>query len=485
MSKIPKQNDKISPSLSDLWDKERERLKILRKLNILDTPPEQVYDDFVTLAAQICETPIALITLVDQDRQWFKANLGLDVDETHRSVAFCSHAIKKPDEILIVQDALLDNRFSDNPLVKEEPHIRFYAGAPLVTDEGYALGTLCVIDRIPRKLSAEQIAALRALRRTVMSEIELRRTKIILENLHQRQNALAEINLSINQPHELQLVLDRIVASVTNFLPASGGSSVILWDKEQEAFTYSASTIPQQTPQMAAYRVRKEKGATRWIVENCQSIYVENIRHDPFTANTMLTEYGLQSYAGVPIESNGIALGVLYALDKETKKYSSSDIDFLMALARRAATAIINVRLFEHIKLLSITDALTGLLSRKEFLLLAEREFERAKRKDHPLTAIMLDIDNFKHFNDSYGHLIGDEILKTVGEICRNSFRIYDILGRFGGDEIAIILPETSSEIAIEIMDRVRKELLTIEINDWLDFPKTTLSIGVAEISEK
>lgn len=149
------------------------RVRALRELRILDTPREQRYDDIAQLAMMICEAPIAVVTLIDHDRQWFKSCLGLEGTETPRDVAFCAHAILKPDELLEVQDATQDERFSDNPLVTGSPYIRFYAGAPLLTAEGFALGTLCVVDYHARRLSEQQKVSLKLLSRQVVSLLEL------------------------------------------------------------------------------------------------------------------------------------------------------------------------------------------------------------------------------------------------------------------------------------------------------------------------
>src|SRR5207247_9005149 len=153
---------------------EPDRLAELHNYEILDTLPEEVFDNITLLASHICQTPIAMVTLVDSDRQWFKSKVGTTVAETSRDIAFCAHAIMEED-LFVVPDAAADKRFARNPLVLSRPKIRFYAGAPLLTPHKHALGTLCVIDRVPRRLTKEQLEALRALSRAVMSHLETRR----------------------------------------------------------------------------------------------------------------------------------------------------------------------------------------------------------------------------------------------------------------------------------------------------------------------
>jgi GAF domain-containing protein len=153
---------------------EAQRLAALQEYHILDTAAEQSHDDITALAAYLCNVPIAMISLVDESRQWFKSKLGLNEQETPRDVAFCAHAILQT-EPLIVRDALKDTRFADSALVTRSPHIRFYAGFPLASPEGFTLGTLCAIDRKPRRLSAEQKRAMQALARQVMALLESRR----------------------------------------------------------------------------------------------------------------------------------------------------------------------------------------------------------------------------------------------------------------------------------------------------------------------
>ncbi|MDH5294946.1 MAG: GAF domain-containing sensor histidine kinase [Acidimicrobiia bacterium] len=174
------------------------------------------YDALTRLASHICDAPIALVSLIDEDRQWFKSRIGLDVAETSRDLAFCAHAILEPDSVFEVADATLDERFADNPLVTEDPSIRFYAGAPIVTRAGNALGTLCVIDRVPRTLSDVQRRALTDLSIQVMSLLELRRTVAELESKHQQLEEVMRLRETFlaTVSHELRTPLSAVVGYV-------------------------------------------------------------------------------------------------------------------------------------------------------------------------------------------------------------------------------------------------------------------------------
>ncbi|MBT8221956.1 MAG: GAF domain-containing protein, partial [Eudoraea sp.] len=199
--------------------REQDRLAVLGSYNIMDTLPEEDYDNLTAIAAEICGTSISLISLVDHDRQWFKSNHGLEARETPKEYAFCAHAINDQDEMLIVEDSREDVRFNDNPLVTGEPRVIFYAGVPLVGKDGLPLGTLCVIDNKPKELSRGQINTLNALSKQVMNLLELRRTKALLErtviSLREKNDDLEQF--AHKAAHDLKSPLNNISSTTELF----------------------------------------------------------------------------------------------------------------------------------------------------------------------------------------------------------------------------------------------------------------------------
>lgn len=207
---------------ADLPLNENKRLEALYQYSLLDTLPEQEFDDITKIASEICQTPISLISLLDTNRQWFKSHLGLNVSETPREYAFCAHAINSPDKIFTINDAREDIRFSDNPLVTGYPNVIFYAGVPLVNPEGYSLGTLCVIDNKPRELTESQLSSLDALSKQVVKLFELKRKNALLEKtqneIHTRNLELEKFAYAVS--HDIKSPLNNILA-LTDFLKES------------------------------------------------------------------------------------------------------------------------------------------------------------------------------------------------------------------------------------------------------------------------
>lgn len=206
---------------------ENERIKALKEYSILDTLPEDDFDNITKLASEICGTGISLVSLVDTDRQWFKSRHGLPVEETPREIAFCSHAINHPNELFIVTDSREDQRFFDNPLVTDKPNVIFYAGVPLVNPKGFPLGTLCVIDNEPKQLEPNQVAALKSLANVVVKLLELKKTNSQLEAT---QKDLKRKNEELEQfayvaSHDIKSPLANII-SLTEMLEEDYGDKI-------------------------------------------------------------------------------------------------------------------------------------------------------------------------------------------------------------------------------------------------------------------
>ncbi len=292
--------------LDERLSDEDARISALHRLQVLDTPVEAPFEHVVTLVRTVLKVPIATVTLVDRERQWFKAQRGLDQLETPRAISFCTHTIQQR-EPLIVADAHLDDRFRDNALVVGSPHIRSYAGIPLQSPDGYNIGSLCAMDVVERSFGPEEIAVLKSFAAVVCNELEL-----------------------------------RLIANV---------------------------------------------------------------------------------------------------------------------------------------------DQLTGALTRRGFVEQAERELERTRRHARPAALVLFDLDHFKSINDSFGHAGGDKVLGQVGIIAEAALRPSDRLGRVGGEEFALLLPETDNEQAIVVAERVRHMITSnpVRLDDGR-VAKASASFGIASL---
>jgi signal transduction histidine kinase/BarA-like signal transduction histidine kinase len=210
--------EKTGKQMLPVPENERERIEALKSYEILDTLPEEEYDALTNLAAYICQVPVTLITLIDEHRQWFKSKVGIALQETSRSISFCQYAIMG-DDILEVPDLKKDVRFENNPFVAGEPHIRFYAGTPLIMPDGFKLGTLCVIDTVPKKLTEEQRSALRTLAREAVLHIVLRQQNRMLEKEKEKvlHSLLVKEQFMANMSHEIRTPMNGIIG-LTNLL---------------------------------------------------------------------------------------------------------------------------------------------------------------------------------------------------------------------------------------------------------------------------
>ncbi|MBI4782461.1 MAG: GAF domain-containing protein [Oscillatoriophycideae cyanobacterium NC_groundwater_1537_Pr4_S-0.65um_50_18] len=277
----------MSHPLTESNHQEAPRLQALYQYQILDTESEAAFDELTQLAAQICQTPIAIVVLIDRERQWFKSKVGLAISETPRNVSFCNHTIlqAKP---LIVQDALTDARFATNPYVTGDPKIRFYAGVALTTPSGYRIGTLCVVDYVPRQLDIAQIKALQALSHQVVSQLELRRNLKALQENERRLSTLmgnlpgyvyqvandlnytpefiSEGVFAVTGYHQAEYLVDRTITCGQEIHP---DDSQPIWQQIQQA-------VKSRQPYECEYRIITKTGAEKWVWERGRGVYESN-----------------------------------------------------------------------------------------------------------------------------------------------------------------------------------------------------------------
>ncbi len=323
---------------------ENERIAALKEYQILDTLPEQAYDDITKIASQICGTPIALVSLIDEDRQWFKSHHGLGVSETPKDLAYCAHAINEPNKIMEVSDAFKDERFHDNPLATGDPHVVFYAGAPLTDDEGHTLGTLCVIDHKEKHLNQDQKDALWALSRQVVALLQLRkenlkRTQIdkdfntLVENLGDGVFELDENGKCIYANNKMLQLLNRNLEEVID---------TSIWDmiysedvSEMQAF-YGRQFKKKSEKCRYEYRLQPKDGDPIWVSQNTTMEYegdkmvkLRSISRDISETKAMEEQLALKESHYKLVSENSTDLIALHELDGTYKFVSPSSKEIL------------------------------------------------------------------------------------------------------------------------------------------------------------
>ena len=231
----------ISPTIPD---NEKLRIKALKSFSILDTFSEKEYDEITLLASVICDTPISLISLIDEDRQWFKSKTGIDIEETPREFSFCGHAILDNSQLFTIEDSRLDERFYDNPLVTGYPNVVFYAGAPLITSDGLALGTLCVLDNKPKTLTTMQQKAMKVLSNKVINLFELKKANLLLEQKNKElESQRTELEMFANvAAHDIKSPLKNI-SSLTQLLVEEYGPKLDEGANEMLNMLHTSSII--------------------------------------------------------------------------------------------------------------------------------------------------------------------------------------------------------------------------------------------------
>jgi signal transduction histidine kinase len=335
---------------------EDKRIAALESYEILDTLPEPAFDELTTLASQLTEAPISLISLIDRERQWFKSCIGLDTHETPRAMAFCAYAIEQA-EPLVVHDARKDPRFANNPLVTGAPGIQFYAGFPLIDEQGAALGTLCVIDTKPRTLTALQMTSMRIVANQVVAQLHLRRLTRVLRDELSRSSFMAEagrlLGASLDTDATLHAVANLAVpriADACSIVVLEGGElrrvAETAIDPEITDVVRDLREHPINKDSVLPMREVLEKKTAllfadypRWLAERLppENIYRQRVE-----------KIGVRSAISAPMMIGERVLGMLSVavLEKTGRRYIQHDVDTIRELAQRAALALENARLF-------------------------------------------------------------------------------------------------------------------------------------------
>ncbi|MGI4758173.1 MAG: diguanylate cyclase [Janthinobacterium lividum] len=431
------------------------RVSALRSLGILDTEREPEFDQIVELAAAICNTPISSCTLVDATRQWFKATVGIQIRETERSLSFCSHAIQQPD-LMVVEDTTKDDRFAHHPWVTGESSVRFYAGMPLAGPDGHMLGTLCVADTIPRQLTQIQQSALKVLTHQLKTQIEL---SVERQRL---QRAVAE------KEHLIQA----LQASDHRFRTFMNNGPFLSYIRDQEgrfAF-YSAQVAQRFGVSMTAWQGKsltelfpaeyadQYRTSDLDTIRSGRPIEIVEKAVDEQGASTYWRSY---KFSFVDEHGNPMVGGMSVDITEEVNR--RQELERSSALMASFA----------------LTDAVTGLANRRAADDQLKLEVKRATDRQHGLSVVLLDIDNFKSLNDTYGHSAGDEVLRRVGALLSKEIRTTDLAARYGGEEFIVILPEATSDRAQVIAERIR---FSLQDQTW-PVGTVTASFGVASFS--
>lgn len=433
------------PAGAALDDREFHRLEALARYAILDTLPETAFDRLTRLAATHFGTPIALISLVDDSRQWFKACYGLDLRQTSRSLSFCAHALGGT-EVLVVPDARQDVRFHDNVLVTGAPFIRFYAGAPLLTPDGHALGTLCVISPEPRDdFNEAERATLQDLAALVMDELELRLVATRLtQEVSEKQRALTQLHealrfngalLGVQALMELQLdpisTARQALPLLADAANLDGAQLLMIRDDHlSTALAYQRPGLDWRAWNQVPDGLPRSAGPLWRAHDADQPVFVEDYPATP-GAHPLLIELGLHAGAWLPL---GHYDGVTYLMGALclARKSWRSDERALLQTGARTLRAALEAREQERQRERELhTDALTGLANR--------RALEGVLDTQHPLLIAAVDLNGLKAVNDQQGHEQGDALLRLFATSLAVALPEGTRAFRQGGDEFVLL----------------------------------------------
>jgi diguanylate cyclase (GGDEF)-like protein/PAS domain S-box-containing protein len=444
-------------------ESEDAKVRSLWANEVFDPAPEAECDEIVRLAASVCGTSHGFLTLLDERRQWFRVSDGFKLESTPREIAFCAYTIRQS-ELFVVKDSFSDSRFSTNPLVSGEPPIRFYAGMPMFTPEGHAVGTLCVIDTQPRVLTPEQQSALQVLSRQASARLELRMQRKALEEALKEKD---KVSAGLKASEEL----------FRTFMNASPFLSYIK-DAAGRLLFYNKS-----------FAKRFGIGEYTWLGRTDERLWSPNLSrsaraHDleVMAGGRMVeTEEHIRGADGV----NSTWRSFKFPCHDSAGNLllAGVAVDVTEEVARKAELSRYHLELEEandQLRKLAVTDVLTGLKNRRAFEERLVMEFSMARRRKRELAVLLLDVDNFKQINDRFGHAAGDDVLRKLGALLRTTVRLPDLPARYGGEEFIVLLPESGEESALGLARRIMERVAAEQWNN----ERMTVSIGMAAMNE-
>lgn len=413
---------------------ENRRLELLSQYSIMDTEPEEEFDRLARLSTQLFHVPIALVSIVGRDRQFFKARVGLDVCATSREVSFCSHAIEQ-DGILVIPDAIHDERFASNPLVLGPPFIRFYAGKPLVTPGGEKLGTICLIDTEPRTgFSAEDQRNLSDIAALVMDRLEMRR----LDHLQLDSRARFE-NIAATSA-------DAIICT-------NAEGEVTFWNRSAEAlYGYTAEEV-------------LDRSIERIVPDSWRAIFDEEIERLRRGEHLELADHAVELSG---LRKDGSEFPIEFTLSTWLEGNATNLGVIVRDITERRQN---EERLFR----LASLDALTGLPNRGAW----QDELNGTLAAGQPASTLLLDLDGFKEINDTLGHNAGDHVLKQVAHRIQSVCDKALMVARLGGDEFVALLPGDDVRAA-ETMARQLVSTIAEPVEFGGETIEVRASIGIA-----
>lgn len=399
-------------SAAPVHPEEAMRLRALARTGLLDTPAEERFDRLTRLVAGVLDVPMAVLTFVDDDRQWFKSRVGLDLDETHRDVSFCAHVVGDPDvDRLVVADTALDPRFADNPHVVGDPGVRFYAGHVVRSPDGFPLGTLCALDDRPRALTAQQEAVLADLAALAEEEVARERGRVLVERLDASERVKGLVLRSLREGVVLQAADGRIV----EWNPAAEGLLGLLSEEMAGSTNHEL--------RIAAVR----RDGTRWPPDEHPSMVCLRTG-EPVRDVTMGVRRPDGSLVWLQVDSQPATVadgqGALTVLTDVTEQ-------------RRMSAEL------EH---LATHDPLTDLPNRSVLSSRLEATLLAATSGAPGPAVAYVDLDGFKAMNDTEGHAAGDAVLVEVARRLRAAARPDDVACRLGGDEFVVLLDRVADE---------------------------------------